>query len=407
MGLINIAWRSLAARRSSAILTVLTISLSVALLLGVDHLRHQTKQSFASTISGTDLIVGARTGQTQLLLYSVFHIGEATDNISWESYQKVANDPKVDWTIPIALGDSHKGYRVVGTNNDFFEHYQYGRRNNLDFAQGHGFEDVLDVVLGAEVARKLGYEIGDNIVVSHGVSEISFADHDEHPFEVVGILAPTGTPVDRSLMVGLDAIELIHLPYQDETHSLDLTPDSVTAYLVGLKSRVAVFGLQRQINSDASEPMLAILPGIALAEMWQMVAMIETALLAITACVVVTGLLSMLAALLASLKERRREMAILRSVGARPMHVFALLIFEATLLTALGCALGVASFYALVLIAKPILLNLVGFNLGLSMLSLTQLYMLAAVLVCGTVAGVIPAWQAYRNSLSDGMSIRV
>ncbi|WP_026971235.1 ABC transporter permease [Aliagarivorans marinus] len=408
MKLANLAWHSLWARRSSALLTVMTIALSVALLLGVEQLRLQTKQSFASTVSGTDLIVGARSGQTQLLLYSIFHIGNATNNISWSSYQDIAAQRNVKWTIPIALGDSHRGYRVVGTNSDFFEYYRYGRREPLSFAQGNGFETTFEAVLGAEVARSLGYELGQEIVVAHGVAEISFNVHDQHPFEVVGILAPTGTPVDRSVMVGLDAIEAIHMPVQPDGYTAEqLEPKSITAFLMGMNSRVQVFTQQRAINNYRAEPLLAILPGVALQELWGVLGMAEQALLAVSVCVVLTGLLSMLAALLASLKERRREMAILRSVGARPYQIFLLLVLESLLLSVAGVILGALLQYALLAALQPFLLNQMGLYLTLGGLSNSQWQMLLAVVMVGTFSGMIPAWRAYRYSLNDGMSIRV
>ncbi|WP_026958199.1 ABC transporter permease [Aliagarivorans taiwanensis] len=408
MKLANLAWHSLWARRSSALLTVMTIALSVALLLGVEQLRLQTKQSFASTVSGTDLIVGARSGQTQLLLYSIFHIGNATNNISWSSYQDIAAQRNVKWTIPIALGDSHRGYRVVGTNSDFFEYYRYGRREPLSFAQGNGFETTFEAVLGAEVARSLGYELGQEIVVAHGVAEISFNVHDQHPFEVVGILAPTGTPVDRSVMVGLDAIEAIHMPVQPDGYTAEqLEPKSITAFLMGMNSRVQVFTQQRAINNYRAEPLLAILPGVALQELWGVLGMAEQALLAVSVCVVLTGLLSMLAALLASLKERRREMAILRSVGARPYQIFLLLVLESLLLSVAGVILGALLKYALLAALQPFMLNQMGLYLTLGGLSNSQWQMLLAVVMVGTFSGMIPAWRAYRYSLNDGMSIRV
>lgn len=407
MALLKLAGRSLWARRSSALLTLLSIAISVTLLLGVEMLRVKTKENFASTISGTDLIVGARTGQAQLLLYSVFHIGNATADISWQAYQKVASSRMVKWTIPIALGDSHRGYRVVGTNNDFFEHYRYGSKELLAFAEGQRFGGTYDAVIGAEVARKLGYKIGQPIIVSHGLGQVSFNDHKEHPFRIAGILQPTGTPVDRSVLVGLDAIEAIHLPYKKNYSAEELQPKSVTAFLVGMKSRLGVFGLQRAINTDTDEPLTAILPGVALAEMWGIVGMVENALLAVTACVVFTGFLSMLSSLLAGLKERRREMAILRSVGARPRHIFTLMVFEAFLLSLLGAVVGVVLMYAGAFALKPVLLNTMGFYLSLSVLTHVQWLMLAAVMGCGTLVGVVPAWQAYRYSLSDGMSIRI
>ena len=159
MILLRLTLRSLWNRRASLLLTLLAIALSVSLLLGVEYIRKEAKSSFLSTISGTDLVVGARSGPVQLLLYSVFRIGNATNNIGWQSYQDIAANPLVAWTIPISLGDSHQGFRVLGTNQDYFRHYQYGNKQSLQFAQGQAFSAVFEAVLGAEVAHKLGYKL--------------------------------------------------------------------------------------------------------------------------------------------------------------------------------------------------------------------------------------------------------
>ncbi|WP_163130192.1 ABC transporter permease [Agarivorans sp. Alg241-V36] len=408
MSLLKLAWQSLWARRGTALLSLLTIALSVALLLGVENLRTQAKSSFASTISGTDLIVGARSGPTQLLLYSVFRIGNATNNITWDSYQEIAGHSAVKWSIPISLGDSHRGYRVMGTTNSFFEHYQYANKQALEFAVGRELNDTFEVVLGAEVARKLGYSLGDKIVVAHGIAAVSFVNHDQFPFEVSGILKATGTPVDRTVITSLAGIEAIHLPPQVLPFSeAQLTPSTITAMMLGTQSRLQIFNLQRQINDYKNEALLAILPGVALQELWGILSIAESALLAVSICVVITGLMSMLSTLMVSLKERRREMAILRSVGAKPRHIFGLLLIEALLLSVLGALLGLVSMYLILGAAKPILLNQFGFYLVLSWPTLEQWYLLVAVVVVGFIAGVLPAWRAYRYSLSDGMSIKI
>ncbi len=158
--------------------------------------------------------MGARSGSINLLLYSVFRIGNATNNIGWESYQRLREHSDVSWTIPISLGDSHRGFRVLGTSNDYFSHYQYGQKQPLAFRQGGPFSGLFDTVIGAQVAKDLGYKMGDNLVIAHGLADKSFNQHDNLPFTVTGILAPTGTPVDRSVHVSLEAIEAIHVGWE-------------------------------------------------------------------------------------------------------------------------------------------------------------------------------------------------
>lgn len=415
---VKLAWKSLMNRKATAILTIMTVAISVVLLLGVERIRTQAKDSFANTISGTDLIVGGRSGQVNLLLYSVFRIGNATNNIDWKSYQEFANHRAVDWAIPISLGDSHKGFRVMGTNHSYFEHYKYGSKQPLTFSEGREFNGLFETVLGSDVAKQLGYKIGSEIIIAHGISDVGFSRHDNLPFKVVGILAPTGTPVDKTVHVSLEAIEAIHVGWESgarlgptpsaaDLKARGFQPKQITAMLVGLKSRIQTFALQRQINTYPKEPLSAIMPGVALHELWGMMSVAEQALMAVSGFVVVAGLLGMLSSLLTSLQERRREMAILRAMGARPKHVFSLLISEASLLTFAGIITGVAGLYSILALLQPIIQQSYGINLTLTALSPYEWMLLGFVQCAGIVIGFIPAFRAYRQSLSDGMTIRI
>ncbi|MEL6425806.1 MAG: ABC transporter permease, partial [Pseudomonadota bacterium] len=211
--ILRLAIGSLRARALTVGMTILAIALSVALFLGVEKVRTGAKASFADTISGTDLIVGARSGSVQLLLYSVFRIGNATNNVSWQSYQEIADRPEVDWIVPISLGDSHRQFRVMGTTDAFFTRYRYRGDRALEMASGRGLDDLFDAVIGADVAATLGYVIDDPIIVAHGLA--SFTEHDDQPFRVAGVLAKTGTPVDRTVIVSLEAIEAIHVDWRN------------------------------------------------------------------------------------------------------------------------------------------------------------------------------------------------
>lgn len=413
-----LALKSLRNRKFTVCLTIISIGLSVALLLGVERIRTESRNSFTNTISGTDLVVGARSGPIQLLLYSVFRIGYATNNISWESYQDIAALPSVSWTVPISLGDSHKGYRVMGTTGDYFNHFRFGNKQKLQLDKGAPFKDLYQAVLGAEVARKLGYSLSDSIVLSHGAGEVSFVKHEDKPFSVVGILAPTGTPVDQTIHVNLESIEAIHIDWKqgapmagvrispEHARRLNLTPKVITAFLVKLQSPIATFKVQRAINQYNEEPLTAILPGVALQQLWQLVGVAEKALMAVSAFVVIVGLFGMLTTLMTSLNERRREMAILRSVGARPAHVFSLIIGEAILVTALGICVGVILLYSLLAIAQPLLITHFGLYINISFFTSYELLLLAIVLLAGIMAGIVPGWKIYRYSLSDGMTIK-
>lgn len=420
MKTLMLALRSLRNRRATALLTISAIAISVALLLGVEKMRTAAREGFANTVSGVDLIVGARSGQLNLLLYSVFRVGDATANVSWESYQKIARHPDVAWTIPISLGDSHRGFRVMGTNGDYFKHYRFAGDRQMRFASGKPFADLYDAVLGADVAQQLGYAVGSKIVIAHGIGNVSFADHEDKPFTVVGVLERTGTPIDRTVHVGLEAITAIHVDWQsgmqalpggrvsaNEARGMDLTPKSITAFMVGMESKVMTFTMQRAINEYRQEPLLAIIPGVALSQLWNLVGIADTALMIVAAFVVLAGLLGMLTAILTSLNERRREMAILRSVGARPRHVFTLLVAEAGMLATAGVAAGVGLCYGLIFAARPLLERRFGIFLDLGGLTRYDLAILGAIIIAALLMGALPAWRAYRNTLSDGLTIRV
>ncbi|MEM7176507.1 MAG: ABC transporter permease [Pseudomonadota bacterium] len=414
--LLRLAVASLLARWITVGLTIFAIALSVALFLGVEKTRTGARESFADTISNTDLIMGARSGSVQLLLYSVFRIGNATNNITWQTFEDIASRPEVAWIVPISLGDSHRGFRVMGTTDAYFERYKYRGGRALAFARGGPFADLFDAVIGADVAAQLNYKIGDPIVVAHGLA--SFTEHDDKPFRVAGILAKTGTPVDRTVMVSLEAIEAIHVDWKGGARSgpaisaeavrqMDLNPQAITAAMIGVKSRLQVFALQRAINEYPQEPLLAILPGVALQELWGIVGIAETALIGVSAMVIATALLGMAAMIFSGLNERRREMAIFRAVGAGPQVIAAMLVIEAVLLTLAGIVLGVALLYTGLWVARPYIDAAYGLYLPITGLTGREFYVLASVLGASALVALVPAVRAYRLSVADGMTVRI
>ena len=419
--ILSLAWQSLMNRKGSVLLTLLAVALSVALFLGVDKARTGAREGFGNTISGTELIVGAPTGSVNLLLYSVFRMGSATAEISWPTYQEIATRPDIDWAVAISLGDSHRGFRVMGTTPKYFDRYKFGRNQDLVIAQGEPFDDLFDAVIGADVARELGYSINSPMVLSHGLGQADFgSSHENRPFRVVGILAPTGTPVDQTVHVSLEAITAIHVGWEtgaknpladsisEETvRSFDLTPKTVTAIYLGLKRKGTILTTRREINTNKGEPLMAIIPSQALAELWSVTAIAERALLAVSIFVIAVGVVSILTSILTSLNERRREMSILRAVGARPGHIFTLLVLEAGLVGLFGALLGILLIHGLLAVIGP----LVSAHYGISLIgtgpSLIDLYTLLAVTGAALVAGAIPAWMAFRRSLADGLSLRL
>ncbi len=332
--------------------------------------------------------------------------------------------PQVKWAIPISLGDTHKGYQVLGTNENYYKHLQFGSKQHLSLERGHWFQDEHGAVIGAEVAKALGYSVGSSIVVSHGSGDISFIHHDQHPFVVSGILARTGTPVDRTVHVSLAGIDGIHaeinmreshlhdpladhLSHDDHTELGEGESPSISAIFLGLQSRRDVLTVQRTLNNYQGEPLSAVIPAVALQELWKIVGTVEKSLLAISAFVVLVGLTGMMVAIMTSLQERRREMAILRAVGARPAHIFAMIVGEAAFVMAAGVTLGVAVFYGLLLLAQPVINSYLGLFITLGTPSINEIVVILIMCLAGVAIGFIPGYRIYRYSLADGMTVRV
>lgn len=416
--MLKLAIASLWNRKLTVALTVLSIAVGVFLLLGVEHIRSEAKNSFSKTVSGVDLIVGARTGPLNLLLYSVFHIGNASNNISWQSYREFSQKPEVAWSIPISLGDSHKGYRVVGTSRDFFEHFHYGQKQNLVFRSGRAFDGVYEAVVGAQVAKTLGYPTGQSITLAHGIAKVGFSKHDDKPFIVTGILAPTGTPVDQAVYVSLAGIEAIHIDWQggvripgrsigaEEALKHDLTPKSITAFMVGLNSKIALFSLQREINNYRDEALVGIMPSITLMELWQMVGTLENILQLISILVLFATLMGLSTMLLASMKEREREMAVLRAIGAHAGSLFFLIEIEALVITVTGILVGSTALCVALLTARAELSEQYGLFIGINPFTPITFQYLLGILAVSFSLALLPSISAYRNSLGSGLVVK-
>ena len=478
-----VASRSLRYRLSGVLLTIASVALSVFVLLGVEHVRQEARTGFASTVSGVDLIVGARTGEINLLLLSVFRIGTATANVSWESVEQLEQQNNVVWTVPISLGDSHRSFRVIGTTEGFFTRYKYGAKQPLTFLKGQSFDAVAEVVLGARVAKELGYQLGDSLVLSHGMADTSFTHHDQLPFSVSGILAATGTPIDNALFVGLEAIEAMHSDGESEDHrghnehedhdqheeqedhdaheeqedhdaheehkahekheghdahaereghdaheehvehgDHDVHEDhedhedhdehhaghdhppigTVTAVLVGLNSPITTLQVKRWVDEFEGEALLAILPGVALTQLWELVGNVEAVLLGISILILVSSLLGLNAMLLASMRERRREIEVLRSIGAPSSFIVSLLMIESLLIVSVGVVLAVLSLLASITAANTLVAETFGLMISSQILSPSNITALGLIYLTAILVTLLPALQAYRVSRAVG-----
>ena len=470
--LFGVAYQSLLYRLSGVALAIAAVAISVFVLLSVEHVRNEARSSFASTVSNVDLIVGARTGEINLLLLSIFRIGNPTANISWESVEEISEQPNVEWVVPISLGDSHKNFRVVGTSAEFFDRYKYGQSKPLVFKSGERFTNTLDVVVGAHVATDLAYGLGDELVLSHGMADTSFTHHDQVTFAVSGVLATTGTPVDNALFVSLEAIEAIHADEDSEHHDAHADHDehaesehhdehadhhehahheesehhdehadhdehahheasghhdkaeehgqhaandhhhqhdhppigTVTAILVGLDSAAFTLQVQRWVNEFADEALLAILPGFALAQLWSLVGGVENVLRGISILVFISALFGLNAMMLASMRERKREIEILRSIGAPSRFIVALLIIESMLIVTIGIILAVTGLLCAIALANNLLASELGLALSLQIFYPSSMIALGLIYLTTLILSLVPAWKAYAvaRSYSSG-----
>lgn len=415
-----LARKSLLSRKWTSVLTVVSIALSSSLLLSVEKTRRASEDGFTQSVSQVDLLVGARTGPMSLILFTVFNMGNPTANVSWKTYQKIRQHPAVDWTIPFSMGDGHRGFRVVGTDQNFYGHYQFRGQKRIELSEGTTGSSQFDVVLGSSVARELKYKLGQKVVIDHGVTKgESFHHHDENPFQVAGILKPTGTSVDRSLFVTLEALESIHLEekeresghsaHKDHEHDHDhdhekIEIEAITSFFLRTKNRIETLGLQREINTMKDEPLTAIIPTQTLSEIWRSLGYVEQVLRLVSWLVVSVGLVAMLIALLTSLNERRREMSILRAVGASPQLIFTLLIIESFFLTVVGVIAGLFVHFALFGFLENWIGQEFGFYFSGPLLTWSEIGPLLLMIVLGSVIGAIPAIRAMRSVLKDGLT---
>ncbi|MGB0453234.1 MAG: ABC transporter permease [Bacteriovoracaceae bacterium] len=407
--------KSLKERKFSSFLCILSVALSVCLILSVGRIRDAAEDSFTNTVSGVDLVVGARSGDLNLILYTLFHMGSPTNNLRFSTFETVKKMPEVKWTIPISLGDNFRGHRVIGTNSDFFKHYKYADKQPLEFLTGDQFKKFHHVVLGYETARKQRTKVGDLITLTHGGGQESLLDHDNIKFEVTGVLKQTFTPIDKAVFVSLEGMKAMHVgwetgipedvPTLEELQTQDLSPRSLTTFLLQTKSKFQLLRLRSKLANFQGEPLSAVIPGLALSELWTLLGQVEAGLLFISICVFIVALLSITIALMTNLKDRKRELSILRSIGAGPLLISSLLIVESLFLNILGIITGVVSLFLGLKVISPLIESLYGVHIPLSFLSLEELQVLGIFLACGFLSGIIPAIQAYRTSLHQGLSL--
>ena len=448
----TLVFQSLLNRWLSCLLIILTLAFSISLYFTVSRIQESVKASFKSTVSGVDSVVAARGGNLQILLNSVFLIGEPSAPIQWNTYQDIANNNKIKWAVPISLGDSHKGYRVIGTTNNYFKQIKYSSRKNIEFLTGNSFNDVFDVVLGSVVASKLNYNIGEEIAITHGLSDVGEVhtftseknakhdDHDDHAkheedeeedqehddhashdhenlgFKISGILKPTGTPIDNAVYVSLAGIEAMHTGWIGNQKVIDvsleqimkkeLRPKTISAIFLSLNNRTQIFQFQRDVINYKEEAISSVMPGITLSRLWMLTGNVDKAFKIITFFIIIIALLGMIAMTIAGLSSRRREMAILRSVGASPVNIVSLLLVESIIISIVSCILGYILMVVIFSLGKDYLQNNYGIFIDSFSIKNYDLQIVITIVFAALIATIVPAIQIYKNTVRDGLSVK-
>lgn len=425
--MLRLGLNSLWHRRFTFLMTVVAVAVGIALILGMQRIRYEARTSFTDTVSGIDLIAAARGNPVQILMATVFGVGQTSNSMSWETYEAISTLPGIGWSVPIAQGDNHRGFPVIGTTTGYFEHFRYGRDKKLGFLKGAAFEADNTAVIGFEVSQQFGYDPGSTIVNAHGAGDVAIDVHDETPFQITGVLAPTGTPVDRMVFVPLEGFEALHKDrdgraaeadplHAHDDHAEEAAANTdrpyeknagrLNAAYLGLTSKSQILALQRQISEFDHEPLTALVPAMTLVELWSITRVAENALSVIAGAVILSTVLGMLTMVSATLDQRRGEFAILRSVGASPREIFGLIVLEAGIIMLAAAVAGLALVNISLGVAGPLLASRFGLQLTASLPTPGEWIVLLAIGITGLLASCIPAYRVYSQTVSDGMSLR-
>ncbi|MHC1769206.1 MAG: ABC transporter permease [Verrucomicrobiia bacterium] len=391
--------RSLRQHALSTAITAVSIALGAGLLMAVWVVKEQARSTFVGVDSGFDAVLGARGSKLQLVLNAIFHLDASTGNIRWEDYQMIRTNPSVALAVPLAVGDNYRGWRMVGTSPELFEKAALdssGRRYRL--AQGRWFEpDLREAVLGSFAARRLGLRIGDEFEPYHGLTFDSGSHQHEESYVVVGVMEPSNTPADRVIWIPLEGVQW--MGGHDPNASTD-----VSAVLVKLKSGgLAGFQMDHFYNKQGERLTLAWPIGAVVSDMFGKIVWFDRVLEIVAWLVVIVATGSVLASIYSSMNERRRDLAIMRALGARRVTLSTAVLLEAASIAAMGAVAGFAVYAAIFTAVASVVRSQTGVVLNLfdwnPVLALAPLLIIAL----GAVAGLIPAFKAYQTNIAENL----
>jgi len=439
--------RNLKRRPLATLLTTMSVSLGVALFAAVGNLREASESGFQRSAGLCDTLVGAKGSTLELTLNALYHMGQSQGNIPYSLYEDVRATPGVLWSVPLALGDSYRGYRIVGVTDDLFSRVQLsaaGReeaQEGLTFAEGEGFVHTADhfahikedlaakeaeegaeehddhsghhhahdhdaelfqAVVGSRVAEETGLTLGAEFFPSHGVAGAS-EEHQDAPAKVIGILEPTGTPLDRAIYLPIGAYYVMegHEPKEGMVEGGARDPRGLSAVMLGTKAGFYRAGIYRNLNDRLDA--MAVYPSVEVRKLFEIVGTGDLVLRWISLLVVVVALLGVMVAIYNTMGARRKEFAILRALGARRRSLLGLVVSESALLGFFGGLLGLLLAGILVMLVGEQVRALTGVAVQ-AWPGLPELWLLLAVTVAAAIAGLVPAMAAYRTETAHALA---
>ena len=415
--MLSLLLKSMRSRIIPTSLVTISLMASMVLLLSIERIQQGTEEGFNQSISGVDAIIGPRSSSLELVLYTVFHLGRPTNNITTKTINDVKQRSDVSWLVPIALGDSHRGYRVIATEPNYFQHIRYGNNQPLTFSKGAPFTELSEATLGSDVAEKLNYSVGSEIQITHGSIESIGSKHDDFSFTVTGVLNKTGTPIDQAIFLDLKGYELLHLGWKSgkKVFSLEdidlsslppdaLNPKTVTAAFVGLKSKLTIFNFSKNIREYPEKAISAVIPGIALSELWSIVGLVDKGFQLLSWIIIAISLIAMVTLIIASLDNRKQEMTIYRANGASPKFLAAMVVYE-SLVIGLVAIIGAIILVTAVTYFATSQLNLaLGISPSFKWISLDEIKVFGIILLSGVLSSLIPAAMVFRKNLHQALS---
>lgn len=397
MTLLNLVRRSLRQHLLSTCITSISIALAGGLWLSVWIIKDEANATFQNVHSGFDAVLGARSSKLQLVLNAIFHVESSPGNLDWEDYLDISKMPEVLAAVPIAVGDNYRGYRLIGVAPHLFSEIEYRPNKRLEPAIGRVFDPTLrEAVIGSFAARKLGLKVGDRFHPYHGILFDEKKKHAE-TYIVVGILKPSNTPSDRVIWIPLAGLQKMsgHDPK---------TANEISAVLIQLRSVQSGFRLSQLYNDQGNRLSFAWPIGQIMAQLFSKIGWLDRLLALIAYLVALLALGSVLASIYNSMNERRRDIAILRALGARRQTIFGMIVLESTAISILGMAMAFVIYAILFSIVASILRAEIGVVLDLIQWHPVMFWVPLIMILASAFAGLIPARKAYQTNVAEHLA---